>query len=232
MERADLQIILATDPWFGSIAPERQGLLIEHAQLKHFKKGGAIYRTGDASAALYCVIEGEVRFVTYSEKGRELLNVVFGPGNWFGYLGLIDGQERSHDAVFTGPGALLFIAARDFDALAREAPMIYRDVARLACLHLRLVFTHTARDLALTSERRLARWLLHFAGEVARGANMSRITQEELAGAVGISRQTASKILKNLESAGVLKLRYRAIEILDEPTLSVMAWGEGEFIAI
>lgn len=226
MNNAELLPILTTDPWFGSVAPEHQALLLAHARLRRFSEDGALYRVGDLSKALYCVVEGEIHFVNFPEIGRQLLNYVVGPGGWFGELGLIDGEPRPHDAVFIAPCAALIISAEEFDALTREAPLIYRDIARLTYLHLRTALVHMAGALMLPPERRLARWLEHFAVEVAPGANGKRISQEDLAGAVGVSRQTASKILKKLESAGVLRVRYGAIEILDERALAVAAWQE------
>ena len=102
--------------------------------------------------------------------------------------------------------------------------LIYRDIARLSCFHFRLALAHLAGALMLPPERRLARLLLHYRGDLARGAKEQRISQEDLASAIGVSRQTVSKILKRMEAAGLLTVGYGFIEVRDERALCAVAW--------
>jgi CRP-like cAMP-binding protein len=53
-----------------------------------------------------------------------------------------------------------------------------------------------------------------------------RINQEDLASAVGVSRQTLSKILKKLEGTGMLRIRYGSIEVTDSQALRRVAYDE------
>jgi CRP/FNR family transcriptional regulator, cyclic AMP receptor protein len=55
-------------------------------------------------------------------------------------------------------------------------------------------------------------------GTVQRNGNTSlspRISQEELAQLVGLSRQRLNQALKRLEKAGLLQIEYRGITALD-----------------
>ncbi len=226
MKHADLLPILTADPWFGSIAPEHQALLLDNARLKSFANGGAIYRVGDPPDGMYGVVEGEIRFVSYPETGRQLLNYMVRPGGWFGEASLIDGGPRPHDAIFVGPLSVLFVSSDEFFALAKAAPAIYRDIARLTCLHYRTALVHLAGALMLSPERRLARWLLHFCVGQTHATDGQRINQEDLASAVGVSRQTLSKILKKLEGTGMLRIHYGSIEVTDSQALRSVAYDE------
>jgi CRP-like cAMP-binding protein len=168
------------------------------------------------------VISGEVRLIGYPAAGRELLLRRLEPGCWFGELSTVDGGPRPQDAVSFGASKVLHIASRAFEQISRDDPEIFRDVARLLGQRQRTAVQYAGMILSLPAKARLANLLLAAldANEEAHSERTVSLTQNEVAAALGVSRQTANKLLKALEQKGALSLGYGRITLLNPARLS------------
>src|SRR5437016_6042322 len=105
---------------------------------RRFRDGERIHARGDASDALYGVSQGAVRASMIGPGGRELVLIVFGPGQWFGEIGLLDGGPRRHNADAQGDTLLLTLGRPAFLEYTAKHPEVYRDIAVLLCSRLRV----------------------------------------------------------------------------------------------
>jgi CRP-like cAMP-binding protein len=210
------------DAWFGQIAPERQAKLLAAGRIRLLRNRQRVYRLGDPPNGLYGVISGEVRLIGYPVAGRELLLRRLEPGCWFGELSTVDGGPRPQDAVSFGASKVLHVASRAFEQNSRDDPEIFRDVARLLGLRQRTAVHYAGMILSLPAKMRLANLLLAAldANEEARSERTVSLTQNEVAAALGVSRQTANKLLKSLEQKGALSLGYGRITLLNPARLN------------
>ena len=62
----------------------------------------------------------------------------------------------------------------------------------------------------------------HAADDAMPAVQAVRIPQEQLAQILGLSRQTVNQALRELESHGLLRLRYGSIELLDVAALETL----------
>jgi CRP-like cAMP-binding protein len=212
-----LLTIFREDAWFRQIAPERQKKLLAAGQIRLFRDRQRVYRLGDPPNGLFGVISGEVRLIGYPVAGRELLLRRLEPGHWFGELSTVDGGPRPQDAVSFGGSKLLHIASRVFEQISRDDPDIFREVARLLCQRQRTAVQYAGMTVSLPVKVRLAYLLL--AALDANGEQRSErtisLTQNEIAAALGVSRQTANKLLQSLEKNGALSLGYGRITVVN-----------------
>ena len=110
-------------------------------------------------------------------------------------------------------------------------PADWRHLARLACAKLRLVFTVLEDIQRQPLEQRLARRLWLTAQGYESDAPQApprrhiRVPQDQLALMLGVSRQSVNKALRQMESQGLLALRYGVIELLDLPSLLRLSAG-------
>jgi CRP-like cAMP-binding protein len=193
----------------GDVVDDLTNLCVE----RRFLDGERIHARGDASDALYGVSEGAVRFSALGPGGRELVLVVFGPGQWFGEIGLLDGGPRTHYADAQGDTVLLTLGRRAFLEYTAEHPAVYRDIALLLCSRLRVAFALIDDVTLLPLADRTAHRLL---GLVAEQGPQINISQEELAHMVGASREAVGRILNSWKSEGILTIGYGRITI-DRP---------------
>jgi CRP-like cAMP-binding protein len=91
---------------------------------------------------------------------------------------------------------------------------------------LRLAFEAIEEAALLPAAQRLARRLLLMAGGYGEPGALRRVlkvSQEDLAMMLALSRQTVNQTLKQFELQGALQLRYAEIEIVDPDKLAVLA---------
>lgn len=224
---AHLQAALATDPWFAGCPDALQQALIERGRLVRLAAGEALFGRGDDADGLCCVIAGGLRVGALQPDGGESLLAYIEPYQWFGEISMLDGQPRTHDAVADGPTTVLLIEQPVLHAWLAANPAHWRELGRLACAKLRVVFS-VLEDIAhLPLEQRLAKrlWLVaHGYGARIEGARRQvRLPQEQLALMLGVSRQSLNKALRSLETRGVVARRYGVIELVDMSALGAAA---------
>ena len=154
---------------------------------------------------------------TLGEDGREGILSIIEAGNWFGEASLIDGLPRPHDATAVQTSTALVISPPAFNRLMQRA-VFARAVSALLCSRVRALYGLVEDAMLRSTRTRIARRLLVLARGDATMASDARasvaVSQEALAMMLGITRQTLSKELKVLVSAGVLTLGYGRIEIV------------------
>lgn len=209
----DLQARFVTDGWFGSLPARQQHGLLGRGQIHDVESAAHVYRIGDPPNGLHAVVAGQVRLVSYPAAGQELVNMIVRPGRWFGELSVIDGKERPHDAIAAGPARVLTVPMTAIGALAADMPGLWHSLALLTCAHHRLGMREAARVRSLPALVRLARFLAG-GGERAGGLPL-RLTQDDLARVVGVSRQHINGLLRHLADGGLIATGYGGVAVLD-----------------
>lgn len=185
-------------------------------------RGDLLFRQGDPSSELFVVLEGKIAVATHSSDGRESLVAVLEPGGLFGELGMFDGEPRSADARALTDGKVLSIAYDDVREVLRDQPEFLWIIVRILAQRLRATDEALADAVFLDVPARTAKRLLELAGD--RDVVQLPMTQEDLAGLVGASRERVNKAL-----ALFLRLEWLAQEgrgryrILDREALAQRA---------
>jgi CRP-like cAMP-binding protein len=213
---------LLANPWYAALPADVRAAMLDGAEPVRLRRGEMLFRQGDAPGGLYAVLRGSLKASTLREDGREAILGVIEPGTWFGEISLIDSLPRTHDATAIGACELLVLPHEAFHALM-ERPVFARAVASLLATRLRMMYS-MMEDATLRSTRaRVVRRLLLLArGDAAMSSAVRPripVSQEALAMMLGISRQTLSKELKQLEALGAIHIGYRSIELLSGTAL-------------
>lgn len=157
---------LAEVPVFQSLSAGSLHRLSSGSRLLHLVDGDSVFLQGDAADGVFALLTGEsgrVRIGALDTGGKRLLVEIFGPGGFFGELGVLTGASRNAAATVEGRVRLARLRAEDFLAvLAQEATL---GAALSVLLAQRLQRTSTLfHDAAFeTLEVRLARQLLDLA---------------------------------------------------------------------
>lgn len=212
MELDDIAL-LESDSWFGSLAADRRRKILDHVSVGTVARGAYVYRLGDAPNGLCALLDGEVRMISYSSSGLEMVAMVVRPGLWFGELSVMDGEPRPHDAVATVVARVARLSMTSVMALTDADPGLWRDIALLGCAHQRWAMRHSERVRTQAAIVRLAGFLLGQAAQTPDG--MVRMTQETLAEVVGVSRQRANMLLRELALLGLAQTAYGGVAVPD-----------------
>src|SRR5688572_1826425 len=154
---------LAQVKLFAGLAAEDLVALAANLQRRRYGKGQFIFQQGDPGLCLYLVESGKVKIASFSSEGKGLVLNLFGPGDFFGELALLDGEPRSADAVAQEPCQLLLLQRDDFMHFLEARPHVA--IKLLATVSRRLRHTtQQAEDIIFFDlPARLARVLLELA---------------------------------------------------------------------
>lgn len=202
--------LLVRSPLFAQLTSAELDRLSALLRRRRYRAGEPIFREGDPGTALYIMESGEVKILLGGSEGKEVVLSLLTRGEFFGELALLDGEPRSADAVATVLTELLVLSREDFLRFLREVPAVA--VNMLASLSRR--FRRTDRlvhDAAFADVRtRVTRLLLEL-GETRGKSEQdgvvigSRLTQGDLAGMVGATRESVNKCLRSLAEQGLVR---------------------------
>lgn len=185
--------------------------LLRRAQVVRVPEREYLFRRGDAGRAVAVVLTGFVKLSSQEAAGREVVLEICGPGSLFGELACLNGWPRSADAVALCDCTLLSIPSEALrTALMRSPDAMF---ALLGVLSRRLQHsTEQVRDNAsLPGPARLAKALVQLAADHGRasagGAQIDfSLSQRELGGMTGLSRETINKQLSAWRDHGWIDL--------------------------
>jgi CRP-like cAMP-binding protein len=194
------------------------------ATTRSYSPGQCIFMKGDPGVSMMAVLAGRVRISSYSQDGREVVLAVFGPGEVFGEIALIDGGERTADAFALEPTDVVVLNRRDFLPCLQRNPEACVKLLEIMCQRMRRTDEHV-EDLSFLQLRpRLAKRLVFLAENygkpVAGGVLITiRLPQQLLASMMGTSREAVNKQLRSWEESGFIDVRRGTITVLDRPAL-------------
>ena len=154
-------------------------------------RGHVLFTEGDEAAELFVVRSGRVAIGRRSPDGRESLVALMEEGDLFGEMPLFDDGPRSASARSLEPFELLCIPYRPVKTAIDARPELLWDVVGLLAQRLRSTDSALADAVFLDVTGRTAKRLLELAGDAEEF--QLPITQEELAGLVGASRERVNK---------------------------------------
>ena len=199
------------------------------ANRRSVPRGEALYRAGDAFAALFAVRTGFFKTCVSSEDGRDQVTGFQMGGELLGLDGI--GTDRhTCDAVALEDANVCVIPYHQLEGLARELTDLQRQFHRI--MSREIVRDHGVMLLlgSMRAEERLAAFLLNLTQRLrARGFSGSslilRMTREEIGSYLGLKLETVSRAFSRFQEDGMLEVKQRHIEIVDAPALQALVNG-------
>jgi CRP/FNR family transcriptional regulator, cyclic AMP receptor protein len=192
------------------------------------RRDAIVLSEGDASERVVLLMSGRVKVSTVSEEGQETVLGYRGAGEVLGELSAIDGEPHNATVTVVESGEALVVPAERFvDALAGDPgaalALLRAVVARLRDAD-RTRADFTARDVV----GRVAHRVVELADAYGRPSDGGieidlPISQRELAGWVGSSREAANKALAELEHRGLVRVTRRRLTVRDVEGLRGLA---------
>jgi CRP/FNR family cyclic AMP-dependent transcriptional regulator len=183
-------------------------------------RGDVLFQEGDPPDAIYLVIRGRIAIAMASQVDhRESVVALMEPGDLLGELGLLDEGPRSAMARALEPSTVLEIPFGPVRQMLDDDPRLLWNVTRLLATRLRVMDEVLADSVFLDVTGRTAKRLLELAGE--SDEFQLPVTQEELAGMVGASRERVNKAIANFIKLGWIEQRDRTYRVLQRDRLEL-----------
>lgn len=193
--------------------------LSESAEQVRLKRGDVLFNEGDTPNDLYVTVAGRIAMVNRSIDGRESVVALMEEGDLFGEMPLFDQQNRSTDARVLEASEAIRIPYGPLRTIYAEQPDQLWQVVKLLALRVRTMDGVLADSVFLDVTGRTAKRLLEIAGDTDEFA--LPVTQEELAGMVGASRERVNKAIASFIKLGWLEQRDRRYGILNREQLEL-----------
>ncbi|MEM7700672.1 MAG: Crp/Fnr family transcriptional regulator [Pseudomonadota bacterium] len=200
---------------FAALEAELKTMLVTSSPLRRFDDGQLIQQRGTQADGFWLIEQGSASVGQYLVNGEFRAVAVLGLGDSFGELAVFAGTPRVVDAVARGEARLRFIARHRFLAALEDYPASSRALLGALSTQLQNTLDQLAGLRRGSNPARLAGLLLNLAG----AGDASRITQQELAELLGVTRVTANAALRMLENAGAVERGYGTIQIRNKDTL-------------
>ena len=209
--------VLSQVALFAQLPAETLADLGRHLRRRRYGKGDTVFYQGDPGLSLCIVQSGRVKLALTSAEGREMIIDLFGAGDVFGELALLDGEPRSADAVATEPSELLLLERDEFIRFLVERPPVAVQLLGILSRRLRRDAELLQDAAFLDVPARLARTILRLAEEPPGGgpAVTPRLSQTDLAGLAGTTRETLNKWLGFFQEQGLIRWDRGRISVLE-----------------
>jgi CRP/FNR family cyclic AMP-dependent transcriptional regulator len=182
---------------------------------RRYAKGGVIFMAGDPGTSLCLIESGRVKLGFTSAEGREMLLDLFGPSEFFGELALLDGEPRSTDAVAIEPTQILHVVREDFVRFLKQEHDAAIELLGVLSRRLRRDAQLLQDAAFLDVPARLARTLLRLAQPSnADMPRTPRMTQNDLAGLVGTTRETLNVWMRYFQDEGLIRYQRGEVTVL------------------
>ena len=194
--------------------------LISSGRRRRFSKGDSLFNEGSRSERVMILIEGRAKVARATEDGKEAMLALRGPGDLLGEMSVFGGEPHSASATALEDCDALVLTRTEFTSFLEEYPRAALVLLSMLTERLRDADDKRADFLAYDAESRVARGLVELAerfGEPTDAGLRIRValSQEELGGWLGASRESVSKALHRMRSRGWIETHRRGITVVD-----------------
>lgn len=197
---------------FSELTDDELDRLIASASHQELQRGDVIFGVDDEPTTLYVVEGGRIAIANRSVDGRESVIALMERGDLFGEMPLFDSHPRSAEARALEISQVIAIPYEPLREIYAQRPQLLWKVVALLAGRLRATDEALADSVFLDVTGRTAKRLL----ELSNGAEEFSlpVTQEELAGMVGASRERVNKAIASFVRLGWIDQsdrRYRVV---------------------
>ncbi|MEO5680565.1 MAG: Crp/Fnr family transcriptional regulator [Acidimicrobiales bacterium] len=209
--------LLRKSELFQALGPEDMAEIAAAASREHRRRGELVFAEGDLSDRMFVVRSGRVAISRRLPETRESIVALMEAGDLFGEMGLFDGELRAAGARALEPTELVVVPYAPLTRVLGARPELLWPMTTLLARRIRAADAALADSRFLDVTGRTAKRLLELAG--GRDEFGLPITQEELAGMVGASRERVNKALAQFVRLGWVAVNERRYRILKREAL-------------
>lgn len=199
--------------------------LEERARRRRFRRGATLFNEGDESTHVAILNAGRVKVSCFTEEGAEAVLAIREPGDLLGELSVFDDEPRSATATALEDVEAFVVGAEAFNGFLRDNPRVALLLLGMISRRLRDAdskrIEYGAQDTVGRVARRLVELAERFGETTTEGVRITvPLSQQELAGWTGASREAVSKALQSLRNRGWIETHRKHITVLDLDALA------------
>ena len=200
--------------------------LSKDRKVRHIERKGILFHEGDEMRNVPFLVSGKVRTFKVNNDGKEFVTGLHVPGDFIGYLGLLEGGHATETAeameecevALVPREDLLRLLYRDRDVSMQFIRMLSQDMGEKQQHLLHLAYASV--------RERVAQALIQLHGRFSGGRSEDlgvKISRDDLAAIVGTATESLIRCLTDLKDEGMISTQGRDIRITDRQRLEKLA---------
>jgi CRP/FNR family transcriptional regulator, anaerobic regulatory protein len=200
--------------------------LVRDKHLK-LKRGEQLFRAGERFDRLFAVASGSFKTYLITRDGRERVTGFSFAGDLMGLDAIAISCHVTH-AVALENSVVCVLPLRNIEETADRMPLVRRQFQRMLSRELLRSQELTLLLGNLSAEERLAEFLLNLSQRFAdRGFSGTRfrlsMSRSDIGRYLAMTPETVSRLFTRLEAVGVIRVRGKAVEIVQPQELETLA---------
>lgn len=205
-------LMLRKIPLFAGLNDDEMQKVISSGYTKVYTKEEVIIMHGDEGDAMYLILAGNVKLTLFNEDGKTIVLSVLKEGDFMGELSLLDRKARSCSVIAMSECRLFILTRTLFYKLISEQPKIIFNILKEMTERLRKADAKIGSLALLDVYGRIVQVLYDIASDIGEETEQGIIidklpTHEELAGIVGTTRESVTRVMINIRKTGIIRYR-------------------------
>ncbi|HYR01613.1 MAG TPA: Crp/Fnr family transcriptional regulator [Casimicrobiaceae bacterium] len=203
--------------WARSLPPELVDRVLAATVERNVPAGHYVCRKGEPVSHWIGIVEGLVKMASLSRSGKLTTFTGLPAGAWFGEGSLLKSEPRRYDVIALRESRVALMPRATFDELLDTSIAFNRFLLLQLNERLGQFIGQIEYDRLLDVDARVARCLAAMYNPYlypGTGTDLA-ISQEEIGYLSGVSRQRVNQALKTLAHAGLLRIEYGRVVVLD-----------------
>jgi CRP/FNR family transcriptional regulator, cyclic AMP receptor protein len=199
--------------------------LVKDRDVNKYKKKQIIYTEGNHPARLYYVVNGKVKSYKANDDGKELVTELYSPGDFFGYIAMLEGTVYKDTAEAMEDTELAVIPKEDFDNLLNNNAVVSKKFIGLLAKNISEK-ENQLLGLAYNSLRKkVADALILLQKKYNHNDDKKfsiAISRESLATIAGTATESLIRTLSDFKTEKLIDIKDGSIVILDQQKLTYL----------
>jgi len=227
--RAPTAAELAGIPWLPHLTPEERAIAVADLQVSEAQPGDLVCRMGRPVTYWFGVVDGLLKMSGESADGQSMTFAGLPPGGWFGEGTVLKREPYRYNVQTLRKSLVAGLPVDTFHRLLDQSIGFNRFVMNQLNERLGQFIAAREIDRMTNPDLRVARSLAALFNPVLYPGvgQVLRITQQELAYLVGLSRQRVNEALSILQRNGLIQVEYGGLRVLDLQRLRTVRELEG-----
>ena len=185
-----------------------------------------IYTEGDEPTRLYFLKSGRIKTTRTNNDGKELVTGLYGPGEFFGDLALLEETNYTDSALTLDDSELVYIPREDFRQLLTTQPEVGKQFVRLLAGRVNEKENQLLGMAYSSLRRRVADALLRLQESLPTGEPTPpiQLSRDDLAAVIGTATESLIRTLSEFKHDGLIEITGAGIRVLQPDKLRRANW--------
>ena len=212
-------------PMFRHVARAHLAELARHARVQHVRRGATVCRRGESLNCFFGVAYGLVKLALRADSGEEKVLRLVSAGETFGEALVFRERPNPLDAVALADTMLVVFPSQAVIALLEQDTDFARGLLDSLSERMHDLVAEVEASTLLSARQRVAAYLESLAVDQSSSRARLPATKTVIAARLGVTKETFSRLLRELANQGLIDVEKRDIVLRDRGALAMIAQG-------